>query len=99
MRLRNEKATGSAPETGPDLPLRLERTTGFEPATSTLARRETWSDHCRFARERLTNLAESGPVRSVDGMPDGMSPTSPTAPKAHLTPSWTTPVHCRAPRR
>ncbi len=51
----------------------LERTTGFEPATSTLARHEQPSNPCKPQCFPGLPSGEVRPVRAVDGMLDGMA--------------------------
>jgi hypothetical protein len=60
----------------------LERTTGFEPATSTLARHRQPSDpHCGL-RFRAPRSGQSGLIRPVDGMRMGWATAGRSAPTA-----------------
>ena len=47
--------------------------TGFEPATSTLARHQQPSNPYEHVRFRTVQSVEYGPVRAVDGIRDGMT--------------------------
>jgi len=55
----------------------VERMTGFEPATSTLARHQQPSNPYGHVRFRTAQSVEYGPVRAVDGIRDGMTTSRP----------------------
>ena len=50
----------------------VERATGFEPATSTLARHRKPSNPCEHVCFPTLQSSQNAPVRAVDGMLDGM---------------------------
>jgi len=62
----------------------VERMTGFEPATSTLARHQQPTRPYETVRFNTAQSGRYGPVRGVDGMLDGMTRAAPQSPRSRI---------------